>query len=50
MMVTHCNGSVGYLPNDEAYKDVSYEILSSRVKPGCAESAIVNGLLEMMEP
>lgn len=50
MMVTHCNGSVGYLPNDEAYKDVSYEILSSRVKPGCAESAIVNGLLEMMAP
>ncbi len=50
MMVTHCNGSVGYLPNDEAYNDVSYEILSSRVKPGCAESAIVNGLREMMEP
>jgi hypothetical protein len=49
MMLTHCNGSVGYLPDDESYKHVSYEIVSSRVKPGCAESAIVNGLVEMME-
>ena len=49
MMLTHCNGSVGYLPDDDAYKRVSYEIVSSRVKPGCAESAIVNGLLELME-
>jgi hypothetical protein len=49
MMVTHCNGSSGYLPDDESYKHVSYEIVSSRAKPGCAESAIVNGLVEMME-
>jgi neutral ceramidase len=49
MMVTHANGSSGYLPDDDAYKNVSYEIVSSRVKPGCAEAAIVNGLLEMME-
>jgi neutral ceramidase len=49
MMVTHANGSSGYLPDDDAYQNVSYEIVSSRVKPGCAEAAIVNGLLEMME-
>jgi hypothetical protein len=49
MMPTHCNGSSGYLPDDESYQRVSYEITSSRVKPGCAESAIVNGLVEMME-
>jgi hypothetical protein len=49
MMLTHCNGSSGYLPDDESYKHVSYEITTSRVKPGCAESAIVNGLVEMME-
>ena len=48
MMVTHCNGSSGYIPDDAAYEQVSYEILTSRVKPGCAENAIVNGFLEMM--
>lgn len=49
IMVTHCNGSSGYLPDDAAYQQVSYEITTSRVKPGCAENAIVNGLLEMMD-
>ena len=48
MMVTHCNGSSGYLPDDAAYKQLSYEIYTAHVKAGCAESAIVNGLLEMM--
>lgn len=48
MMVTHCNGSSGYLPDDAAYEQVSYEITAARVKPGCAEGAIVNGFLEMM--
>ncbi len=48
LMVTHCNGSSGYLPDDEAYKQLSYEIYTTRVKAGCAEDAIVNGLLEMM--
>ena len=48
VMVTHCNGSSGYLPDDAAYKQLSYEIYTTRVKAGCAESAIVNGLLEMM--
>ncbi len=49
MMVTHCNGSSGYLPDDAAYKQVSYEITTARVKPGCAENAIVNGLVDMMD-
>jgi neutral ceramidase len=48
IMVTHCNGSSGYLPDDAAYDRVSYEIISTRVKRGCAENAIVNGLVEMM--
>jgi neutral ceramidase len=49
MMVTHANGSSGYLPDDASYDQVSYEIVTSRVKRGCAEDAIVNGLLEMMD-
>ena len=47
-MVTHCNGSSGYLPDDAASDQVSYEITATRVKRGCAEDAIVNGFLEMM--
>jgi hypothetical protein len=48
VMITHANGSSGYLPDDAAYDQVSYEIVASRVKRGCAENAIVGGLLELM--
>jgi hypothetical protein len=48
MMVTHCNGSSGYIPDDAAYEQVSYEITTSRVKRGCAEDAIVDGFNEML--
>jgi neutral ceramidase len=48
IMVTHCNGSSGYLPDDAAYDQVSYEIQTTRVKRGCAEDAIVNGLVAML--
>jgi len=47
-MVTHANGSSGYIPNDAAFDQISYEITTSHLKPGCAENAIVNGFLEMM--
>ena len=49
MMITHCNGSSGYIPDDQAYDQVSYEITTTRLKRGCAENAIVSGLLAMME-
>jgi neutral ceramidase len=48
MMITHANGSSGYIPNDAAFEQVSYEIITSHLKPGCAEGAIVNGFLGMM--
>jgi hypothetical protein len=50
MMVTLTNGSApsGYVPNDAAYAQLTFEVLGSRLKPGCAESAIVNGVLDMM--
>jgi neutral ceramidase len=48
VMVTHTNGSSGYIPNDAAFEPVSYEVTASRLKPGCAEGAIVNGFLEMI--
>ena len=39
----------GYIPNDAAYEQPSYEVMSTRFKPGCAEGAIVNGFLDMMD-
>jgi len=44
MVITHCNGSSGYIPNDDAYAQVSYEIQVTRLKPGCAEGEIVTAL------
>ncbi len=43
VMVTHTNGASGYIPDDAAYKEISYEITATKLKPGCAEGAIVNG-------
>jgi len=48
IMVTHCNGSSGYLADDAAYEQVSYEIAVTRVKSG-AEDAIVGGLLDLLD-
>jgi hypothetical protein len=45
IMVTHANGSSGYIPSDAAFDQVGYEVTTSRLKPGCAENAIVNGFL-----
>ena len=49
IMVTHANGSSGYIPDDAAFEQVSYEITTSRLKPGCAENAIVNGFVNLIK-
>jgi hypothetical protein len=49
VMVTHANGSSGYIPDDEAFNQISYEITTSHLKPGCAENGIVNGFLNLMQ-
>jgi hypothetical protein len=46
VMVAHTNGSSGYIPSDAAFDPIGYEVTASRLKPGCAEGAIVNGFLE----
>jgi len=50
MLATLTNGraSSGYIPNDAAYGMYTFEVVSSRLKPGCAEDAIVNGILDLM--
>jgi len=51
MMATLTNGAArsGYIPDDESFGKYTFEVLSSRLKPGCAESAIVNGLLTLID-
>jgi neutral/alkaline ceramidase-like enzyme len=49
VMVTHANGSSGYIPDDAAFAQVSYEITTSHLKPGCAENGIVNGFLNLLK-
>lgn len=49
-MVTLANGfaNSGYIPNDTAFGAYTFQVLSSRLKPGCAETAIVDGLLDLI--
>ena len=46
-MITHCNGSSGYLITDKAYHEGGYEARSTRAESG-AEKAIIENLLEMI--
>jgi neutral ceramidase len=46
-MITHCNGSSGYLVTDAAYAQGGYEVNSTLAKSG-AEKAIVSQLLAMI--
>jgi hypothetical protein len=50
LFVSMANGSgnSGYIPDDSAFGHQTFEVLSSRCKPGYAESAIVNGLLDLI--
>ena len=51
MVVTLANGSSnsGYVPNDAAFGANTFQVLGSRLKPGCAETSIVNGLLNLIQ-
>jgi neutral ceramidase len=50
VMVTLANGMAnsGYIPNDTAFGALTFQVLGSRLKPGCAETAIVNGLMDLI--
>jgi neutral/alkaline ceramidase-like enzyme len=51
MLATLTNGAArsGYIPDDASFGKQTFEVLSSRLQPGCAESAIVNGILGLMD-
>lgn len=50
LMSTLTNGMAnsGYIPDDASFGHQTFEVLSSRLQPGCAETAIVNGIIDMM--
>ena len=49
MLTMLCQGAfTGYIPDDESYGAQSFEVLGSRFKQGYAESAIVNGALDLI--
>ncbi len=50
IFVSMVNGgsNTGYIPDDAAYGRQTFEVLSSRCKPGFAETGIVNGLLDLI--
>lgn len=51
LLVTLANGSAGsgYVPNDAAFGENTFQVLGSRLKPGCAEDGIVNGLVDLIQ-
>ncbi len=50
VMVTLANGRAnsGYVPNDEAFGAYTFQVLGSRLKPGCAEQGIADGLTNLV--
>lgn len=50
LLATLTNGmaQTGYIPSDDAFGRNVFTVLSSRLKPGCAESGIVNGLVDLL--
>jgi hypothetical protein len=51
IMVAHSNGrsNSGYIPTDDAFGRNTFQVLNSSLYPGCAERAIINGFLDLME-
>ncbi len=50
VMVTLGNGMAnsGYIPDDASFDANTFQVLSSRLKPGCAETAIDGGLMNLI--
>lgn len=51
VMVTLTNGMAnsGYIPTDDAFGRYTFQVLSSSLKPGCAEQGIETGIDRMIE-
>lgn len=49
LTITNGSSNSGYIPSDDAFVRHTFQVLGSRLQPGCAENAIVNGFLDMIE-
>ena len=49
LVITHCNGTAGYLPTKEAYPDGGYEVESSSFAPTAAEEVVKETLRLLRE-
>jgi neutral ceramidase len=50
VVVTLANGRApsGYIPDDASFSHNSFQVLGSRLKPGCAEDTIADGLTKLV--
>jgi neutral ceramidase len=50
VVVTPANGSAssGYIPDDASFGHNTFQVVGSRLKPGCAEQAIADGLDDLV--
>jgi neutral ceramidase len=48
-VITHCNGTAGYLPTKEAYPEGGYEVQSSSFGPEAAEQVVQEALRMLRE-
>ena len=39
----------GYIPTDDAFGMYTFQVLGSKLQPGCAERSIINGFLDLMD-
>jgi hypothetical protein len=46
--LTNGGANSGYIYSDDAYSHLSFQVIGSRLKPGCAENKIVNAALDLM--
>jgi hypothetical protein len=47
MIITHCNGSSGYICTDKAFSEGGYEVKVSELMPG-AEKPLTEKLIKMI--
>ena len=50
MIVTLANGAAnsGYIYSDDAYSHLTFQVIGSRLQPGCAENKIVTNAIDLM--
>jgi neutral ceramidase len=50
IMVTLANGAAnsGYIYSDDAFSHLTFQVIGSRLKPGCAEGKIISTAIGLM--